>query len=88
MIANCLNPKGLTEIGPVASPKLPSEVGVTVTPTARLNASAVIILWLEKSFVILIVRRVLLALSVTVFAFNMLGDAMRDLLDPRLKGSR
>ncbi len=29
-----------------------------------------------------------LALSVTVFAFNMLGDAMRDLLDPRLKGSR
>lgn len=29
-----------------------------------------------------------LALSVTVFAFNMLGDAMRDLLDPRLKGDR
>ena len=29
-----------------------------------------------------------LALSCTVFSFNMLGDAMRDLLDPRLKGSR
>ena len=27
-----------------------------------------------------------LALSCTVFSFNMLGDAMRDLLDPRLKG--
>jgi peptide/nickel transport system permease protein len=29
-----------------------------------------------------------LALGVTVFAFNMLGDAMRDLLDPRLRGAR
>ena len=29
-----------------------------------------------------------LALGVTVFAFNILGDAMRDLLDPRLRGSR
>lgn len=28
-----------------------------------------------------------LALTLTVFAFNILGDAMRDLLDPRLKGS-
>ena len=28
-----------------------------------------------------------LALGLTVFAFNMLGDAMRDLLDPRLKGN-
>jgi peptide/nickel transport system permease protein len=28
-----------------------------------------------------------LALGVTVFAFNMLGDAMRDLLDPRLRGT-
>ena len=27
-----------------------------------------------------------LALTLTVFAFNILGDAMRDLLDPRLKG--
>jgi peptide/nickel transport system permease protein len=27
-----------------------------------------------------------LALSLTVFGFNMLGDAMRDLLDPRLRG--
>jgi peptide/nickel transport system permease protein len=26
------------------------------------------------------------ALSVAVFGFNMLGDALRDLLDPRLKG--
>jgi peptide/nickel transport system permease protein len=26
------------------------------------------------------------ALSLTVFCFNMLGDALRDLLDPRLKG--
>lgn len=28
------------------------------------------------------------ALGITVFAFNMLGDAMRDLLDPRLRGAR
>jgi peptide/nickel transport system permease protein len=28
------------------------------------------------------------ALSVTVFGANMLGDALRDLLDPRLRGSR
>jgi peptide/nickel transport system permease protein len=28
-----------------------------------------------------------LALSLAVFAFNVLGDAMRDLLDPRLKGA-
>lgn len=27
------------------------------------------------------------ALGITVFAFNMLGDAMRDLLDPRLRGA-
>jgi ABC-type dipeptide/oligopeptide/nickel transport system permease subunit len=25
-------------------------------------------------------------LSLAVFGFNMLGDALRDLLDPRLKG--
>ena len=29
-----------------------------------------------------------LVLSVTVYGFNMLGDALRDLLDPRLRGSR
>ena len=29
-----------------------------------------------------------LAISITVFGFNMLGDAVRDLLDPRLTGSR
>ena len=29
-----------------------------------------------------------LAISITVLAFNMLGDVMRDLLDPRLRGSR
>lgn len=29
-----------------------------------------------------------LALSITVYGFNMLGDALRDLLDPRLRGSR
>jgi peptide/nickel transport system permease protein len=29
-----------------------------------------------------------LALSLAVFGFNMLGDALRDLLDPRLRGSR
>ncbi|MFN8556959.1 MAG: ABC transporter permease [Dehalococcoidia bacterium] len=28
------------------------------------------------------------ALSLTVYGFNMLGDALRDLLDPRLRGSR
>jgi peptide/nickel transport system permease protein len=27
-----------------------------------------------------------LALSIAVFAFNILGDALRDLLDPRLRG--
>jgi len=27
-----------------------------------------------------------LAISLAVFGFNMLGDALRDLLDPRLKG--
>ena len=27
-----------------------------------------------------------LALTITVFSLNMFGDAMRDLLDPRLKG--
>jgi peptide/nickel transport system permease protein len=27
-----------------------------------------------------------LAISLAVFGFNMLGDAVRDLLDPRLKG--
>ena len=29
-----------------------------------------------------------LALSVTVLAFNLLGDALRDALDPRLRGQR
>src|SRR5919199_4350586 len=29
-----------------------------------------------------------LAISLVVFGFNMLGDALRDLLDPRLRGSR
>ncbi|HTE83442.1 MAG TPA: ABC transporter permease, partial [Dehalococcoidia bacterium] len=29
-----------------------------------------------------------LAISLSVFAFNMLGDALRDVLDPRLRGSR
>lgn len=29
-----------------------------------------------------------LALSLAVYAFNMLGDAMRDVLDPRLRGTR
>lgn len=29
-----------------------------------------------------------LALALVVFAFNMLGDALRDVLDPRLRGSR
>jgi peptide/nickel transport system permease protein len=28
------------------------------------------------------------ALSLAVFAFNMLGDALRDILDPRMRGSR
>lgn len=28
------------------------------------------------------------AIAVTVFGFNMLGDALRDVLDPRLRGSR
>jgi ABC-type dipeptide/oligopeptide/nickel transport system permease subunit len=27
------------------------------------------------------------AISVTVLAFNLLGDVLRDLLDPRLRGS-
>ena len=27
-----------------------------------------------------------LALSITVFSFNMFGDALRDVLDPRLQG--
>lgn len=29
-----------------------------------------------------------LAITVTVFSFNMLGDALRDVLDPRLRGTR
>jgi peptide/nickel transport system permease protein len=28
------------------------------------------------------------AISLAVFGFNMLGDALRDLLDPRLRGGR
>ena len=28
-----------------------------------------------------------LCLTIVVYSFNMLGDAMRDLLDPRLRGS-
>jgi ABC-type dipeptide/oligopeptide/nickel transport system permease subunit len=28
-----------------------------------------------------------LALSCTVFAFNVLGDALRDVLDPRMRGT-
>ena len=28
------------------------------------------------------------AISLVVFAFNMLGDALRDVLDPRLRGTR
>ena len=28
-----------------------------------------------------------LAISITVLAFNLLGDALRDILDPRLRGS-
>ena len=34
----------------------------------------------------MIVLAGLVALSLAVFGFNMLGDALRDLLDPRLKG--
>jgi oligopeptide transport system permease protein len=29
-----------------------------------------------------------LALSITMFAFNFLGDGLRDALDPRLKGTQ
>jgi peptide/nickel transport system permease protein len=29
-----------------------------------------------------------IALSLTIFAFNVLGDALRDQLDPRLRGQR
>ena len=29
-----------------------------------------------------------IAISVTVLAFNILGDGVRDVLDPRLRGSR
>jgi peptide/nickel transport system permease protein len=29
-----------------------------------------------------------LAIFFTVYSFNMLGDALRDVLDPRLRGSR
>ena len=29
-----------------------------------------------------------LAIALAVFGFNMLGDALRDVLDPRLRGSR
>ena len=29
-----------------------------------------------------------IAITLTVFAFNMLGDALRDTLDPRLRGTR
>ena len=29
-----------------------------------------------------------LALAITVYSFNMLGDALRDIWDPRLRGSR
>jgi peptide/nickel transport system permease protein len=28
-----------------------------------------------------------IAVSLAVFGFNMLGDALRDVLDPRLRGS-
>jgi peptide/nickel transport system permease protein len=28
------------------------------------------------------------AISLAVFGFNMLGDALQDLLDPRLRGGR
>ena len=28
------------------------------------------------------------AISLTVFAFNMLGDALRDMLDPRMRGTQ
>jgi peptide/nickel transport system permease protein len=29
-----------------------------------------------------------LAIALSVYGFNMLGDALRDVLDPRLRGSR
>ncbi len=29
-----------------------------------------------------------IALSLVVFGFNVLGDALRDLLDPQMRGSR
>ena len=29
-----------------------------------------------------------LAITIVVYAINILGDAMRDLLDPRMRGSR
>jgi peptide/nickel transport system permease protein len=29
-----------------------------------------------------------IAISLVVFAFNMLGDALRDVFDPRLRGTR
>jgi peptide/nickel transport system permease protein len=29
-----------------------------------------------------------IAISLTILGFNLLGDALRDLLDPRLRGAR
>jgi peptide/nickel transport system permease protein len=43
------------------------------------------ILGVEHEYLVLVPG---LAIFIAVYAFNMLGDALRDVLDPRLRGSR
>ena len=50
-------------------------IGAPLMILATVNIGSVIPLWPG------------VALSLTVFGANMLGDALRDLLDPRLRGS-
>src|SRR5690606_36178412 len=69
-----LNAAGLSFLGLGVRPPTP-EWGILVAEGARFIASGE---WWIATFPGL-------ALMVTVFTFNLLGDALRDILDPRMR---
>jgi peptide/nickel transport system permease protein len=61
-------------------------VGVTNFPTWGQMLSGQTRIYTENHFYLALFPG--LAIFLAVFGFNMLGDALRDVLDPRLRGSR
>jgi ABC-type dipeptide/oligopeptide/nickel transport system permease subunit len=67
----------LSFLGLGASPEEPTWGGMMSAQTYRYLRVSPSLVWLPA-----------LAIGLVVFAFNMLGDALRDVWDPRLRGSR